>query len=311
MTLFLSLSSLCSVLVYSISLGLCLLLFGKNGNRVLQFAGLLMFTYLFYAVYRMVLSLLGLSDSTHTLLQSIELTFNVAEIYFLGRITYMLFQKPISSAFYIWLCIIIIITGLISPLSADLALWDFIAYNISIVIIGTIYWDTYARESDAAQHKDAYQYRYLMLSVVIIGISVLAYCVTNLSLFQKFPSQIFMEFYRLLLSLIISGWFLHFCGQALFAPAPIDTSPISSTQTPEAPRTFSQLDSFRTQYELTEREAEILQLILIGKSNQEISEALFITVGTVKAHVHSIFSKLDISRRSQLMSLFLEHEQNL
>lgn len=310
MTLFLSLSNLCSILIYSISLGFCWLLFGKSGSKILKFAGLLMFTYLLYAVYRETLSLLSLTESTHTLRQSIELAFTIAEIYLLGRIIYLLFQKSVPSAFYIWLCIIIIITGLISPLSIDLTLWDFIAYNISVVVIGTIYWDAYARESDTAQHKEAYQYRHLMLAAVILGIVVLAYCVTNLSLFQKFPSRSFMELYRVLLSLIISVWFLHFCSQALFTPSSVDTSPLPSAQTSEAPRTLSQIDSFRTQYELTEREAEILQLILIGKSNQEISEALFITVGTVKAHVHSIFSKLDISRRSQLMSFFLEHEPN-
>ena len=64
------------------------------------------------------------------------------------------------------------------------------------------------------------------------------------------------------------------------------------------------MPDLRAQYELTEREAEILRLILAGKSNQEISEDLFITVGTVKAHIHSIFGKLDVSKRSQLITKF-------
>ena len=55
-------------------------------------------------------------------------------------------------------------------------------------------------------------------------------------------------------------------------------------------------------------EREILQLILSGKSNQEISDMLFITVGTVKAHVHSIFGKLDVTRRSQLITRFLDYD---
>ena len=67
-----------------------------------------------------------------------------------------------------------------------------------------------------------------------------------------------------------------------------------------------QMGRFRVRYDLTDRETEILKLILEGKSNQEIGEELYITVGTVKAHVHSIFGKLDVSRRSQLISRFME-----
>lgn len=34
---------------------------------------------------------------------------------------------------------------------------------------------------------------------------------------------------------------------------------------------------------------------------------LYITTGTVKTHVHSIFNKLEVSRRGQLMSKFVNH----
>src|SRR5690606_40829526 len=44
--------------------------------------------------------------------------------------------------------------------------------------------------------------------------------------------------------------------------------------------------------ELTERELEVLLLIAKGKSNQEIADALFIAVKTVKTHVSNLLSKL-------------------
>lgn len=50
---------------------------------------------------------------------------------------------------------------------------------------------------------------------------------------------------------------------------------------------------------LTERELEILQMILDGYSNQEIGEKLFVTLGTVKAHISHIYSKLDVRSRAQ------------
>lgn len=49
--------------------------------------------------------------------------------------------------------------------------------------------------------------------------------------------------------------------------------------------------------ELTPRELEILELIAKGCSNQKIADHLFIEVGTVKNHVHSILNKLDVRTR--------------
>jgi len=50
---------------------------------------------------------------------------------------------------------------------------------------------------------------------------------------------------------------------------------------------------------LTERELEVLELIVAGCSNAEIAERLYITVGTVKTHVRSILNKLCASDRTQ------------
>ncbi|AFZ04446.1 response regulator transcription factor [Calothrix sp. PCC 6303] len=52
-------------------------------------------------------------------------------------------------------------------------------------------------------------------------------------------------------------------------------------------------------YTLTERELEVLQLIVEGCSNAVIAERLFITVGTVKTHVRNILNKLCADDRTQ------------
>jgi DNA-binding NarL/FixJ family response regulator len=49
--------------------------------------------------------------------------------------------------------------------------------------------------------------------------------------------------------------------------------------------------------QLTPREREILELIGKGLSNQEIADQLYIELGTVKNHVHSILKKLDVNSR--------------
>ena len=54
----------------------------------------------------------------------------------------------------------------------------------------------------------------------------------------------------------------------------------------------AEYDQMLAAYPLTERELEVLQLIVEGCSNAVIAEKLYITVGTVKTHVRNILNKL-------------------
>lgn len=58
-------------------------------------------------------------------------------------------------------------------------------------------------------------------------------------------------------------------------------------------------DQMLAAYPLTERELEVLQLIVEGCSNAVIAEKLYITVGTVKTHVRNILNKLCADDRTQ------------
>jgi LuxR family maltose regulon positive regulatory protein len=57
---------------------------------------------------------------------------------------------------------------------------------------------------------------------------------------------------------------------------------------------------------LTEREREIMDLIALGYTNRQIADQLFISVGTVKGHLNHIFSKLNVSNRTQALLRALE-----
>lgn len=59
--------------------------------------------------------------------------------------------------------------------------------------------------------------------------------------------------------------------------------------------------SLRTsqKFHLTEREREVLHWLTQGSSNEEISQHLYVTVATVKAHLTSIFNKLKVTSRTQ------------
>lgn len=57
--------------------------------------------------------------------------------------------------------------------------------------------------------------------------------------------------------------------------------------------------SANNSYGLTERELDVLELMVEGLSNPQIAEKLVITRATAKAHVHSILQKLCVTSRTQ------------
>ncbi len=62
---------------------------------------------------------------------------------------------------------------------------------------------------------------------------------------------------------------------------------------------------------LTERELEIAGLIRAGLRNREIAARCGLTEGTVKVHLHSIFQKLGIKSRSELIIIMLSIDSEM
>ena len=69
-------------------------------------------------------------------------------------------------------------------------------------------------------------------------------------------------------------------------------------------RTEAAMEQFLDRHDISAREKEIIRLLLLGKSNREIEEKLFISMGTVKNHIYSIYQKIGVKNRSQLITLF-------
>jgi two-component system, NarL family, response regulator LiaR len=60
-------------------------------------------------------------------------------------------------------------------------------------------------------------------------------------------------------------------------------------------------------YDLTEREKEILALMVEGLPNLEIANRLVVSQSTVKFHVSNVLSKLSVTSRTEAVSLALKH----
>lgn len=85
-------------------------------------------------------------------------------------------------------------------------------------------------------------------------------------------------------------------------PAPNITPPATTTiedDTQAITAVAQEYQQLIETYPLTDRELEVLELIVGGCSNAEISAKLYITVGTVKTHVCHILNKLCADDRTQ------------
>lgn len=60
-------------------------------------------------------------------------------------------------------------------------------------------------------------------------------------------------------------------------------------------------------HDLTEREREVLALMIKGLNNPDIADRLIVSRSTVKFHVSSILSKLGVSSRTEAVSMAIQH----
>jgi DNA-binding NarL/FixJ family response regulator len=66
-----------------------------------------------------------------------------------------------------------------------------------------------------------------------------------------------------------------------------------------AGRDASAANGRRGEYNLTQREHDILELLAEGRANREIAQRLYLSEKTVKAHLAAIFRKLGVTNRTQ------------
>lgn len=69
------------------------------------------------------------------------------------------------------------------------------------------------------------------------------------------------------------------------------------------PSPSDQVEQLAKTYGLTNREKDIILLLLADKTNQEIADALYISIGTVKSHTHNIYTKCGVSSKKGLRGL--------
>lgn len=70
---------------------------------------------------------------------------------------------------------------------------------------------------------------------------------------------------------------------------------------PETTDVMSHTEKFYKKYNISDRETEIIEALVVGKTNKEIAAELFISINTVKTHIKNIYRKLEVKNRVQLL----------
>jgi len=70
---------------------------------------------------------------------------------------------------------------------------------------------------------------------------------------------------------------------------------------PETNDIMSHTEKFYKKYNISDREVEIIEALVVGKTNKEIASELYISINTVKTHIKNIYRKLEVKNRVQLL----------
>jgi DNA-binding CsgD family transcriptional regulator len=107
--------------------------------------------------------------------------------------------------------------------------------------------------------------------------------ITTVSFLSEESGFLYSSIPYALYGIFLINYFLHYP-----LPAPLADDELS--------------EAFLAKYGITEREREIILKVIEGKSNAEIAEELFISLATVKTHLHNIYRKIDVDSRYDLLA---------
>lgn len=135
-------------------------------------------------------------------------------------------------------------------------------------------------------------------AIHVFGYLYLAgYTFTLAALILPYPLKLYaVSMLLLLMNFIPFIWFNHYFLK-------VYTMEVSS------PQDHAGLERIYSEYNITKREREIAELVLQGKSNKEIEDVVFISVHTVKNHIHNLYRKLSVKSRGQLVHLIIKNKE--
>ncbi|MFH1195005.1 MAG: LuxR C-terminal-related transcriptional regulator [bacterium] len=169
-----------------------------------------------------------------------------------------------------------------------------IIFGYSIFTISLGYSIYLYRKSAAAPANNKYKALKVfgLLFIVYSAISLLAYVnAYPLRMTPRIVTQFGLNFLDFLFNAITLFWVINYYKHLENGKPAVEANKFSE-------------DELAVKYQISKRELEVIHLVCSGKSNQEIADELFISLGTVKDHLYKIYKKIGIKNRTQLAKLF-------
>jgi len=87
---------------------------------------------------------------------------------------------------------------------------------------------------------------------------------------------------------------------------PVNSKPVTAVIVHKSPSEVINKEALSRRYQLSQREIDVCLLVCKGLTDREISNVLEIAFSTVRTHLKRIYTKLDVTNRTELISSLLE-----
>ena len=218
----------------------------------------------------------------------------VATIHFFTRVYQVRYQREITIAFLVMTIVCILL--LLSPIGAVLDVdAQTIRFGIGFKIASLSYFAafTFMLAFGYGLLRSAWHTERRNFLIGLLIFATVGYVETALSLPQVLSTTsvtisnqndfLYSSIPYALYGIFLINYFLHY-----YHPTPLALDELS--------------EGFRSKYGITDREREIILKVIQGKSNADIASELFISLATVKTHLHNIYTKIGVESRYDLLA---------
>lgn len=303
MTVFVFIYNILLIVLYSVTLAFAISHYLKDRNKLF----LAMIIFLSFFIFDNVI--IYMTEFIHSFASSYDQSFMnvplVKTIIFLANAycSFWIVHQTLKEKFkplHYGILIVMAIWMLTVPLMKNSAfeVWLYYLSNqLMLIYLGCYTFYHYKKEPNLSETAKYYLKRIAILCIVS-GICILiedSFVIFNVDQYNtlsvKIQNRNFCEdIYSILACILMFRYFIR------------DYSTTDEVQ--EEDNQEKHCEAFCQHYQLTQREVEIFKLLLAQQTNQEIADTLFLSIGTVKTHVHNIFIKLDINKRNQIFSVY-------
>ncbi len=291
-------------LIFSLTL-LCTILYVKTRDSyIFSFLKLLypLFTYLLivigYYLFRDTFNTLFVSDASLFLLVFVSV---LIPLVLYGTTTYLLSLIDISERhqmlsrritylfslmfFLFSLFFIIYLNGEDWEIALGKAINELFLFGSLFLLIPAFIATLYLKRSNKKEH------RRMLIAIMVSFYPMILYGILDYLFFLHTPYKlIYISYFifSLQIYLFIFRNYVH-------------------TYEPERPFLADDILRFYSESHISEREQEIIGLLIEGKTNREIADELFISYNTVKTHIRNVYKKLEVSSKLQLVYRIRNH----